>query len=78
MNVAGMGDISIVSSVTVWRPLLPFKKVNMKLSETIRNCLKLPAIDGSGIAVPLLRKALAVKGRRGNASDDVPAMAVIW
>jgi hypothetical protein len=46
--------------------------------ETIRNCLKLPAIDVSGIAVPLLRKAVAVKGRRGNASDDVPAVAVIW
>ena len=58
--------------------LTAFKKLDMKLSETIRNCLKLPAIDGSGIAVPLLRKALAVKGRSGNASDDIPAVAVIW
>jgi hypothetical protein len=57
---------------------MAFKKLNMKLSETNRNCLKLPAIDGSGIAVPLLRKALAVNGRRGNAGNDVPAAAVIW
>ena len=58
--------------------LIAFKKLNMKLSETIRNCLKLPAIDGSGIAVPLLRKALAVKGRGGDASDDIPATALNW
>ena len=58
--------------------LIAFKKLNMKLSETIRNCLKLAAIDGSGIAIPLLCDVLPVKGRRGNASDDVPAMALVW